>query len=428
MLKKLKSGGLYSTMEKDKKKVITVLSDSPMIKTGYSNQMKQLTKYLTSRGHTIHFLANAYVGETLVHSKLDDGDEFNFKVYGSAFGQDYFRNQISQHLKETKSDIFIILLDTFMVYPWLLDLDLSPAKTFFWFPSDGGRFPKGCERILRKVDVPVAMAKFGQKQIKDYFNINTEYIPHGLNINHFFKLPDKDKLELRKSWGLVDKFVIGVVARNQPRKNLDRTIKAIDVLRRIKDTIPNAVLVLHMDPNDPAQQMFNIPSLIQEYGLENRIIFTGMKITKGFETKKLNELYNMFDVFLLTTSGEGFGIPIIEAMACEVPVLATSYTTTPELVEKTGAGLGIRLSGVPELDMYSMDMKEYDFKCLNGTITGSWEVERGMCDLSDCAEKLVWMYKNPDKLKIMGLQGRNAVLSEFDFNKVGAKWEELITK
>jgi len=48
---------------------------------------------------------------------------------------------------------FDILLDTFMLFPHLLNKDLSPAKTIFWYPSDGGAgMPKGCESILKKVD------------------------------------------------------------------------------------------------------------------------------------------------------------------------------------------------------------------------------------------------------------------------------------
>jgi glycosyltransferase involved in cell wall biosynthesis len=404
---------------------ITVLSDSLFIPTGYANQMRQLTDYLSKKGHEIHYLMNAYVGNTLTNVKLEDGQEYNFKMYGSMFGQDYFQNTMSQHLKETKSDVFIILLDTFMLFPWILNLDLSPAKVFFWYPSDGGAgMPKGCEQILKKVDKPIAMSKFGQKQVKDYYGIDTGYIPHGLNVNRFFRLKNEERRMLRMQWGLDDKFVIGVVARNQPRKNLDRTIK---IMAKLKDKLPNAVLLLHLDPNDPAQQMFNLPSLIQKYNSENRIIFTGMKAHKGFPWNKMNEVYNLMDVFLLTTSGEGFGIPIIEAMACQVPVLATSYTTTPELVEQTKAGLGIKLSGVEEIDLFKENSKDYDMKVLNGTLTGTWEVERGLCDIDDAVNKLVWMYNNPRELEVMGLNGRKAVLEEYDFEKVGKRWEDEIS-
>jgi glycosyltransferase involved in cell wall biosynthesis len=404
---------------------ITILSDSPFIPTGYRNQAVMLAKFLKKKGHEIHYLANAFNGITIDYAKLFDGTELDFKIYGEMV-HSYFQGTMSQHLKETNSDRFFILLDTFMLFPWFLNIDTSPAKTLFWFPSDGGGgMPKGCEQMLRKIDKPIAMSRFGQKQIKDYYGIDLMHIPHGTEPDKFYRLPDEEKNKLREKWGFKDKFVIGVVARNQPRKNLDRTIK---IMAMLKDKIPNAILFLHMDPNDPAGQMFHMPSLIQKFNIENRVVFSGMQAHKGFEWNRMNEVYNLMDVFLLSTSGEGFGIPIIEAMSCEVPVLATDYTTTQELVKDNKAGIGIKLSGTEEIDMFNTDSKKYDEKVLDGTITGSWEVERGFCSITDAVEKLKFLHDNPEIRREMGRNGRKAVLEKYDFDKiVGPALEAAIT-
>lgn len=410
--------------------IITILSDSPFIPTGYSNQAKQLAEFLRSKGHTIHFLANAYQGCTLSKSVTEDGREFDFHIHGMG-RQPYFADKISEHLKKTNSDVFLILLDTFMLmqpagglpYEWFLNIDCSPAQTVFWYPSDGGAgMPKDCERILRKVEKAVAMARFGQKQVKDYYDLDTSHIPHGLDISKFYKLPDDKRFALRANWGLNNKFVIGVVARNQPRKFLDRTLKA---MYHIKDKVPNAVLFLHLDPNDPAQ-VFPIQSLIQRYNLENRVVFSGMSALNGFPQSEMNNVYNLFDCFFLSTSGEGFGIPIIEAMACEVPVVATSYTTTPELVEQNKSGFGIKLAGTEKQDLFDgQTVIEYDMKTMNGTLTGSWEVERAFCDVIDAAEKIETLYANPELRKQMGKNGRKAVEEKYDFKIVGQQFENL---
>jgi len=403
---------------------IAILSDSPTIPTGYRNQATQLAKYLHKKGHTVSYFANAYMGSNIEHLKLEGGEEFPYKIYGHSMQDQYFANTISSHLKKINADRFIILLDTFMLFPWFLNVDTSPAKPFFWFPSDGGGgLPKGCENILKKINQPVAMSKFGQKQVKDYHNLDVAHIPHGVNKDEFHRVSDKERDKWRANWGLTGKFVIGVVARNQPRKNLDRTIKS---MRLIADKIPNAVLFLHLDPNDPAQQMFNIPNLVQKYNLENRVVYTGMNAFHGFPQNRMNELYNVMDCFLLTTSGEGFGVPIIEAMACEVPVVATDYTTTQELVKENNAGLGIKLSGVEILDLFALDSKEYDIKSLNGTMTGSWQVERGFCDIEHCAKQVEYIYNNPKWAKLMGHSGRRAVEEKYDFEIVGKQWEKIL--
>ena len=196
----------------------------------------------------------------------------------------------------------------------------------------------------------------------------------------------------------------------------------------VKDKIPNAILFLHLDPDDPAQ-VFNMRSLIARYNLENRVVFSGMSALKGIPRKEMQDIYNLFDVFFLSTSGEGFGIPIIEAMSCEVPVLATDYTTTPELVKEHNAGLGINLAGVDTIDMFKTNLKDYDNLVMNGTITGSWEVERGICDVHDAANKITYLYNNPEVRKEMGKNGRKAVVEKYEFEKnVGVEFEKLMLK
>jgi len=409
-----------------KKQKIVILSDSPFLPTGYSDQAKQLAKHLTDAGHEIHYFANAFNGATIKRAELVDGTIFDYTIYGE-LTQSYFANSMRQLLTEIKPDKFIILLDTFMMFQSkFLNQDTSPAETYFWFPSDGGGgLPKDCENILRKIDNPVAMAKFGQKQVKDYYDLDVKHIPHGCDSSRFYRLPDEQRNALRIKWNLHDKFVIGVVARNQPRKNLDRTIKS---MKLIAEKIPNAVLLLHMDPNDPAGQMFNLNSLIKKYGLENRVVFTGMEAHKGFPGSEMINVYNLMDMFLLTTSGEGFGIPIIEAMSCQVPVLATDYTSTPELVLNNQAGLGINLSGVEPIEMFEVDTKDYDTHAFSGTMTGSWEVERASCDINDCVNKTEWMFKNPEACKLMGENGRKAVLEKYDSKIVFKQWEDLLNE
>ena len=391
------------------------------------NQALSLALYLKSKGHEIHYLMNAHNGMTLKNAELHDGTKLDFMMYGEMM-HSYFRNDMSRIIKENNLDRFIILLDTFMLHgpdAWFLGIDTAPAKTFFWFPTDGGGgLPVGCERILKKIDCPVAMSEFGKKQVKDYYNLDVKHIPHGVDSKLFYRMPEEERKAVKKKYGLSNKFVIGVVARNQPRKNLDRTIKLMAIL---KDKIPDAVLFLHMDKDDPANPLFRLTNLIIRYNLENRVFFTGMQAFHGLGNDQMNEVYNVMDCFLLTTSGEGFGIPIIEAMSCEIPVIATDYTTTEELVKNNKSGLPINLSGVETIDYFKENSKDYDLKVINGTITGSWEVERGICDIEHAAKQILYLYNNPEKAKRMGANGREAVLNKYDFKGVvGPLWEEVL--
>ena len=334
-------------------------------------------------------------------TRLNDGEVLNFYIHGRG-NEPYYKDLIMPTIKEHKADVFGVLLDTFMVYPWFLDLDLSPAKSIFYFPSDGGgNLPLGCENVLRKVDCPVAMSMFAQKQSKEVHGIDTKYIPHAIDTSFYHPLSDEDKLRIKTQWGLAGKFVMGIVARNQGRKMLDR---ALSSFVKVKDQMPNAVLFMHCDPYDPASY-FNFPALIQRYHLENRVIFSGTRYFKAFDYAKMNELYNLMDVFFLPTSGEGFGIPTIEAMAAEIPILITDYTTTNEIVTRNNAGEAIKVSD---------------------EILGTWNVERGIMGLDDAAEKMLKLYKDENLRREYGKNGRKAAMRDYEWRDVSQQWTQLI--
>ena len=381
------------------------MSDSPLTVTGFATISWNILNQLSDKGYECHYLGHNYVGQEIPAGlKLKDDTIYNFNIHGGS-SKPYAQDILMPKIQQLKPDVFGILLDTFMLYPWMLNLDFAPAKTIFYFPSDGGGgLPINCENILKKVTCPVAMSKFAQKQAFDLYGIQSEYIPHAINEKIYYPLSDEEKLKLRQDWNLVDKYVVGCVARNQGRKMLDRMIKAFKIFAK---DVPNAVLFLHMDPFDLAAP-FDIMNLIQRAGLQNRVLFTGMKFFEGFDYKKMNEIYNMMDVFFLSTSGEGFGVPIIEAMACEIPVVVTDYTTTQELIIDDG------VCGIPVP--------------IHGEITGSWNVERGIMNEHKAAEALKKLYDEPEFGKQLGKVGREKVLKIYTWDIVGEQWNRLIER
>lgn len=407
-------------MNKSKIKVAW-LSDSPMFCTGFSTISTNICNELVkSNEYEVFYFSQGYTGHTIPPGlTFKDGRTLNFEIIGQG-KEMYFKDILSQKLKELKIDILVILLDTFMVYPWIMKLDLSPAKTVFYFPSDGGgSIPLGAENILKHMNKAISMSEFGKLQVEKNHKIPITCIPHAVDTKNYFPMTTEQKQKLRKDWNLEGKFVIGSVARNQGRKMLDRTIKSFALYAKGN---PNAILLLHTDPNDHSA-IFPIQNLINRYNIQNRVRFSGMRYFAGFDYSKMNDIYNLMDVFLLTTSGEGFGVPIIEAMAAEIPVLVTDYTTTKELVKDTNSGLAIELVGTTPGENPEFHCNEI----INGTMTGNFIVERGICDIKDCAEKLKVLENNELRL-IMGKNGRKAVLEKYDWDVVGLQWIEELKK
>jgi glycosyltransferase involved in cell wall biosynthesis len=365
---------------------------------------------------------------------LEDGEEINYTVLSND-GSPYCSNILPLWMQKYKPEVFTILLDTFMLMQAQMIKWQVPAKSCFWYPSDGGYFPKFCEQILKKIDYPVAMAKWGQQQAKNLFDINAYHIPHGVRTDWFYPYSEEKKQQNRVKYSmgqlfafqnntyypvagdLTNKFILGCVSRNQGRKNLPEMIKAFC---KFAENKPDVVLIMHSDPVDVAA-VCDLQEIADRYGQGHKVLWTAMRVTNPYPTSRMNELYNLFDAFFLLTSGEGFGVPFIEAMSCEVPVIATDFTTTKEIVTDHDAGLAVKLMGEDERPY------PYEGKMMNGTITGSWAVDRGFADFYNAVEKLNWAYNNREKLKVMGKNARKGVFKDYDWNTVvGPAWLKLI--
>jgi len=385
------------------------LSDSPLLQTGYANISRQICNRLAAKGWEVHYLGAQFPMQPLLPGvTFEDGDKCSFKIYGinkELYGKDILQERI----REIKPQVFVTLLDTFMVFPWFTEVDFSPARSVFYFPSDGGEggggglgLPTQCEHILRRMSTPVAMSKFAQKQVKELYNIDALYIPHAVDSSVYKPLNAEEKMRARARWGLQDKFVVGVVARQQPRKMLERGILAFAQFCRDK---PDAVFFMHTDPFDSAAS-FNILRLIERLGIQNRVVFSGMKASKGFAYSEMNDVYNVMDVFFLSTSGEGWGVPTTEAMSAGIPVVITDYTTTKEIVTDHQAGIAVRPAA---------------------EIMGSWEVDRAIMDITDAVHALNLMYCDEGLRKRCGENGRKAVLAEYDWDVVASEWDRILS-
>jgi len=403
-------------MKKDLSKYnIGWFSDNPLSCTGYATVTRDLLNRLCRHpSFNCYGIGHNYLGgQPLLKAKFEDNTHLNFTLLGN--NKSYGFDLIPHYIKKYNFDIFCTLLDTFMCiqgwnnvnqkgYPQMDFL----TKTLFYFPSDGGgKFPDSFAEVLRKMDYKVAMAKFGQKQLKKDHDMDVHHIPHGVNTNFYY--PYKSKQEVKEQYELGKNFVVGTVARNQPRKMLDRTLKIFAEFAQDKQDVR---LFLHLDPNDPAQAT-HLPTMVNDLKLHNKVRFSGMQVWHGFPLSEMPRLYNLMDVFLLSTSGEGFGIPTIEAMSCGVPVVVTDYTTTEEIIEDHNSGYAIKLAGT-ETEKLNIP---------TGELTGSFNVERGMCDIQDAVNKLNKLYDNAKLREKFGKNGRKGALQTYDWDAVvGPQW------
>ena len=244
-------------------------------------------------------------------------------------GADTWGNDVANfHAQHFGAHAMITLLDV-----WVYDDDFG-EKGFLWLPYspvDHEPIPPGIVDKLRKAFHPIAYSRHASQEMKNN-EIQHSYIPHGVETDVFKPYSRSAKRKAKRWLGMgPENFVIGTVAANKgwpSRKGFQELMEAFQIFH---ERHPESLLYLHSDTQD-AMGGPNLADLSKQYGIADHIRLTLPYIVRlGFSTREMVRLYNAFDVFTLPSMGEGFGIPIIEAQACGIPVAVSDWTACAEL-------------------------------------------------------------------------------------------------
>jgi hypothetical protein len=143
-----------------------------------------------------------------------------------------------------------------------------------------------------------------------------------------FRPAPKPKGLLRR-YGLSGKQVILFVGRMAGNKRIDLLVEALPLVHEV---VPNAVLMLVGDVSGNPAIAENVERVRQralDLGVEEAVIFAG-------SVERVLSYYHLADVYASASWHEGFGVPLIEAMASGVPVVASRATAHPEVVGEAG--------------------------------------------------------------------------------------------
>jgi glycosyltransferase involved in cell wall biosynthesis len=150
-------------------------------------------------------------------------------------------------------------------------------------------------------------------------------VSNGFNADDFWKDREGRK-RMRRSWGIGNERLIGMVSRLDPMKGHEVFFEAA---RRLAALDPNLRFVC-IGP-DPYHRRAELEALTRRLGLANRILWRGPE-------SRMREVYSALDILCHpSTFGEGFSNVIGEAMLCEVPCAVTDVGHSAELVRDVGA-------------------------------------------------------------------------------------------
>lgn len=251
---------------------------------------------------------------------------------------------------------------------FLSPLDWSRMGRVIVTPVDGKPLYPNWVKIAGQVDAVLTISQFGVEAMREA-GIHARLCRPGVNGNTFFRQTADVRAENRAKLGLTPgAFLMGTMAMNQGRKAIPQMMAAFFDFAKDK---PEARYLMDMEPQSPAG--WDLRALCQQNGWDaGRLIFRADAARAGLS---LNDRYNLLDVHAVVSFREGYGLPLVEAMACGVVSMALDWCSGTEVL---GQGRGALV------------------KTLEGFSPSTWggALDK-MPDVADMTRQLQFLYDHP---------------------------------
>lgn len=227
-----------------------------------------------------------------------------------------------------KPDLIIVLKD-----PWVLDPEAYreyKCPVLVWANIDCDPIGQPDLKFFRKSGaIPVAVSKFGLSTMRKHGLKNARYVPHGIDTSYW---TPGDQDAARDLLGLPrGVFTAGINAANiGPRKGWGEQFAAFatEVRRGRRDSL----LLVHAAPEHP--EGINLRDLARFHGIADHVKFGA---NYNMRSNQMRTWYRSLDVLMACSYGEGFGVPIVEALSCGIPVVGTDCSAISEKI-RPGCG------------------------------------------------------------------------------------------
>jgi L-malate glycosyltransferase len=240
--------------------------------------------------------------------------------------------------------------------------NITPAEYFA--PYDPGLFRlaalgrRELQTLAGRVELALGDSDFNRQELASLGFTSTAVLPIAVNTERITTAPPRPALEKILSDGLINFLFVGRIV---PNKRIEDHIRLAEVYKRYVDSYYRFIFVGRYDgiPRYYSQ----IRALISQYQmLPDRFWFTG-----PVPDEDLGAFYRWADVYVSLSEHEGFCVPLVEAMAADVPVLAYAAGAVPETLG--GAGVLFTPKDL-ELAAETMGMLVYDRPFREAVIAG----------------------------------------------------------
>ena len=179
-------------------------------------------------------------------------------------------------------------------------------------------------RALRRADRIITVSYNSKRDLVDYFGIvpsQVDVIYNGVSPEFRPDVPEAERERVARTYGLRRPYLL-FLGGEKPHKNVQNVVRAFGEARRMRPDLPHVLVLAGPMPKNPAR----IDALISALDLSGAIARPGR-----IEDDDLPGLFAGADALLYPTLYEGFGLPVVEAMACGTPVLTSSTSALQEI-------------------------------------------------------------------------------------------------
>jgi glycosyltransferase involved in cell wall biosynthesis len=316
---------------------ILFISSFPLGLGGYPNQLREILKRIQKYDKSIELgvlflnsdmeFSTSPVNTKIFENKdaFGDFDCDNIKCFPSGGLKDIWK-KTELIFNVFNPDTILYYYDIHMCEPF--NISKLKCKFLVWLPvhdnfeqvklksikwSSNERCKKELN-FLPLFDKIATFSNFGMEVLKSY-NYNPVFINHCVDKNVFYKKYSKE--ETRKEFNIPqDSFVCLINAKNNCPMDRKAFIEQINAFNAFSEN-KNTLLLLKTNPTE----CLNLTNLLTK---KTKIL------NKCFSIDTVVKFYCMSDVLLSASKSEGFGIPIVEAQFCGLPVITSNCTAMPE--------------------------------------------------------------------------------------------------